>query len=87
MNFFEWLPLMPHMMWMATRDQDTIIFELEGLAIAVGLRLFEKHIRGRRLTVCTVQAFLIKCKSTNASMDSIIPLICTSKDSRPDVMD
>ena len=66
-------------------DQDTIIFELEGLAIAVGLHLFEKHMRGRRLIVFTdnqaAQASLIKCKSTNESMDLIIRFICTSEES------
>ena len=66
-------------------DQATIIFELEGLAIAVGLHHFEKHIRGRRLVVFTdnqaAQASLIKCKSANERMDLIIRFICTSEES------
>ena len=66
-------------------DQTTVIFELEGLAIAVGLHLFEEHIRGRRLVVFTdnqaAQASLIKCKSANERMDLIIRFICTSEES------
>ena len=57
-------------------EQDTIIFELEGLAIAIGLHLFSDFLKGRHLVVFTdnqaAQACLIKCKSDNDHMDLII---------------
>ena len=66
-------------------DQDTIIFELEGLAIAVGLHVFKEQLRGKRLVVFTdnqaAEACLIKCKSANENMDLIIRFICTSEES------
>ncbi|CAL1147573.1 unnamed protein product, partial [Cladocopium goreaui] len=34
-------------------DQQTVIFELEGLAIAVALEVFKEHIKGKRLVVFT----------------------------------
>ena len=65
-------------------DQKTIIFELEGLAVAIGIALFSNFLLGKRLIVFTdnqaVQACLIKCKSTNPSMDLIIKHICSSEE-------
>ena len=66
-------------------DQETIIFELEGLAIAAGLHVFKELLRGKRLVVFTdnqsAQACLIKCKSANEKMDLIIRFICASEES------
>ena len=65
-------------------DQDTIIFEPEGLAIAIGLHLFKNFLKGRHLVVFTdnqaAQACLIKCKSENDHMDLIIRFICTTEE-------
>lgn len=65
-------------------DQKTIIFELEGLAVAIGLSVFQKLIAGKRLIVFTdnqaVQACLIKCKSNSENMDLIIKHICRSEE-------
>ena len=62
-------------------DQETVIFELEGLAIAVALHVFSQHIKGRRVVVFTdnksAQACLIKCKSQNDNMNLIIRFICS----------
>ena len=65
-------------------EQDTIIFELEGLAIAIGLHLFSDFLKGRHLVVFTdnqaAQACLIKCKSDNDHMDLIIRSTCTAEE-------
>ena len=66
-------------------DQQTVIFELEGLAIAVALEVFKEHIKGKRLVVFTdnsgAQASLIKCKSTNHHMNLIVRSICSLEES------
>ena len=65
-------------------DQKTIIFELEGLAVAIGLSVFQKLIAGKRLIVFTdnqaVQSCLIKCKSSSENMDLIIKHVCRSEE-------
>jgi len=65
-------------------DQETVIFELEGLAIAVALHVFSEHIKGRRVVVFTdnksAQSCLIKCKSDNAHMNLIIRHICSTEE-------
>ena len=66
-------------------DQQTVIFELEGLAIAVALEVFKEHIKGKRLVVFTdnsgAQASLIKCKSTHHHMNLIVMSICSLEES------
>ena len=66
-------------------DQETIIFELEGVAIATGLRVFKRFLKGRRLVVFTdneaAQACLIKCKSANERTDLMIRFVRTSEES------
>ena len=65
-------------------DQETLIFELEGLAIAVALKVFSKHIKGRRVVVFTdnkgAQSSLIKCKSDNNQMHLIVRHICSTEE-------
>ena len=65
-------------------DQKTVIFELEGLAIAAALYTFKDFVRGRRVVIFTdnqsAQACLIKCKSNNYQMNLIIRSICTSEE-------
>eukprot|EP00435_Cladocopium_sp_Y103_P017297 s391_g4.t1 len=62
-------------------DQRTVIFELEGLAIAAGLQVFSHLISGRRVVVFTdnqaAQSCIVKCKSANDHMDVIIRHICS----------
>eukprot|EP00435_Cladocopium_sp_Y103_P059063 s44_g21.t1 len=62
-------------------DQRTVIFELEGLAIAAGLQVFSHLISGRRVVVFTdnqaAQSCIVKCKSANDHMDAIIRHICS----------
>ena len=57
-------------------DQQTAIRELEGLAVAVALELFQESMRGTRIVIFTdnqrVQACLVKCKSRNDHVDLII---------------
>ena len=65
-------------------DQKTVIFELEGLAIAAALRTFGDHARGRRTVIFTdnqsAQSCLIKCKSKNHHMNLIVRSICSSEE-------
>ena len=65
-------------------DQETIIFELEGLAVATGLALFKDLLRGKRLVIFTdnqaVQSCLIKSKSSNKHMDLVIRFICSTEE-------
>ena len=65
-------------------DQQTIIFELEGLAIAVALHVFEKHIKGKRVVIFTdnqsAQSCVVKCKSSNHNMNLIVRSICSSEE-------
>eukprot|EP00435_Cladocopium_sp_Y103_P041803 s1348_g11.t1 len=62
-------------------EQKTVIFELEGLAIAVGLDVFTRWIKGKRVIVFTdnqsAQSCVIKCKSANVHMDQMIRRICS----------
>eukprot|EP00435_Cladocopium_sp_Y103_P025333 s1821_g6.t1 len=66
-------------------DQLTVIFELEGLAIAAGLQVFSHLISGRRVVVFTdnqaAQSCIVKCKSANDHMDFIIRHICSLEES------
>lgn len=65
-------------------DQETVIFELEGLAIAVALHVFREYIKGRRVVVFTdnksAQACLVKCKSENHNMNLIIRFVCSTEE-------
>ena len=65
-------------------DQKTIIFELEGLAVAIGLPLLQEQVSGKKLIVFSdnqaVQSCLIKCKSSNDHMDLIIKHICRTEE-------
>ena len=65
-------------------DQETVIFELEGLAIAIAMYAFEKHVRGKRVVVFTdnksAQSCLIKCKSENLHMNLIMRFICSMEE-------
>ena len=65
-------------------NQKTAIFELEGLAIAVVIDLFEGLIKGRRFVVFTdnqsAQSSVIRCKSKSDSMDLIIRKICSTEE-------
>ena len=75
----------PELLAMIKREeQETVIFELEGLAIAVALRLFTQHIKGRRVVVFTdnksAQSCLIKCKSDNEHMNLIIRYVCSTEE-------
>lgn len=62
-------------------EQQTAILELEGLAVAAALGVFQEKVRGTRLVIFTdnqsVQASLVTCKSANDSLDLIIRSICT----------
>eukprot|EP00435_Cladocopium_sp_Y103_P011386 s2311_g3.t1 len=62
-------------------EQKTVIFELEGLAIAVGLDVFTPWIKGKRVIVFAdnqaAQSCIIKCKSANVHMDQVIRRICS----------
>ena len=62
-------------------DQCTAIMELEALAIYVGVKLFSDVVKGARLVVFTdnqsAQASLVKCRSNNKRVDSIIRGICS----------
>eukprot|EP00435_Cladocopium_sp_Y103_P040928 s2951_g11.t1 len=66
-------------------DQLTVIFELEGLAVAAGLQVFSQIITGKRVIVFTdnqaVQSCIVKCKSANEHMDSMIRRICSLEES------
>eukprot|EP00435_Cladocopium_sp_Y103_P054063 s402_g17.t1 len=66
-------------------DQITVIFELEGLAIAAGMQVFSQIITGKRVIVFTdnqaVQSCIVKCKSANDHMDSMIRRICSLEES------
>lgn len=46
-------------------DQETIIFELEGLAVATALQVFGTLLKGKRVVIFTdnqsVQSSLVKC--------------------------
>jgi hypothetical protein len=58
------------------KNQETIIFELEGLAIVAALQVFDSFVKGRRVVTFTnkqaAQTCFVKCKSTNAHMNPII---------------
>jgi hypothetical protein len=66
------------------KDQETIILELEGLAVAVALHSFRDILKGRRVVIFTdnesVQSCLVKCKSNNDHMNLIIRSICSLED-------
>ena len=66
---------------MMEEDQLTAIMELEALAIYVGVELFSSVVSGARLVVFTdnqsAQASLVKCRSNNRRVDSIIKGICS----------
>jgi hypothetical protein len=65
------------------KEQQTVIFELEGLAIAVALNAFSEHVKGRRVVIFTdnqsAQSCLIKCKSSNHHTNLIVRSICSSE--------
>ena len=61
-------------------DQETVIFELECLAVATAVYLFKDLIRGKRVVAFTdnqsVQSCLVKCKSKNDHMNLMIRSVC-----------
>ena len=61
-------------------DQETIIFELEGLAVATALQQVPL-LKGKRVVIFTdnqsVQSCLVKCKSNNDHMNLIIRSVCS----------
>jgi hypothetical protein len=65
-------------------DQKTVIFELEGLAVAIGLSVFHSMLAGKRVVIFTdnqaVQSCLIRCKSANLHMDYIVRYVCRQEE-------
>lgn len=65
-------------------EQKTVIFELEGLAIAAALHTFGVFAKGRRAVVFTdnqsAQSCIIKCKSDNRHMNLIVRSVCTAEE-------
>ena len=63
------------------QDQETGILELEGLAILAGVSVFKEFISRKRLVAFTdnqaVQSCLVKCRSSNDSLDLIIRATCS----------
>lgn len=79
-NFSE--VVTPEMIGLIKRDdQETIIFELECLAVATALQLFGTLIKGKRVVIFTenqkVQSCLVKCISNNDHMNLIIRSVCS----------
>lgn len=66
-------------------DQKTVIFELEGLAIAAALHCFGNVARGKRVVVFTdnqsAQSCMVKCKSNNHHMNLIVRSVCSAEES------
>ena len=78
-NFSE--VVTPEMIGLIKRDdQETIIFELEGLAVATALQQVPL-LKGKRVVIFTdnqsVQSCLVKCKSNNDHMNLIIRSVCS----------
>ena len=65
-------------------EQKTVIFELEGLAIAAALHTFGAFAKGRRVVIFTdnqsAQSCIIKCKSVNRHMNLIVRSVCSAEE-------